>query len=87
MPALSESEMAEFVQQVAGLLRAEYMQRQRLVMVELQKRSALLKRQEALQVEIVKEISEKMKDVGEKRVRCKQVAEKCEQMQGKIKDE
>ncbi len=79
--------MNEFIRQVVSLLKVEYMERQKLVVVEFQKRSALLKRQQKLQMEIIKEISEKMRDVDEKKCRCRLILDKCENTQVKIKDE
>jgi hypothetical protein len=83
---LGEEEMSEFVKQVVGIVRGEYVKRQGEAMMEFQKRSALLEQQKKLQVEIVREIREKMRGVGERMERCREVSERCGQKQAQIRD-
>lgn len=64
---LSENELNLFMKQIINLIRFEYIEKQKLVMIEFQKRSKLLKQQEQLQMNIVKEINEKTEALTRKK--------------------
>jgi hypothetical protein len=49
------------------LIRLEYIEKQKLVIIEFQKRSKLLKQQEQIQFDIVKEINSKIDKLNQKK--------------------
>ncbi len=49
------------------MIRLEYIEKQKLVIIEFQKRSKLLKQQEQIQFDIVKEINSKIDKLNQKK--------------------
>lgn len=88
---LSEMEQNFFMRKIINLIRIEYIEKQKLVINEFQKRSKLFKQQESLQFEIVNDIVSKTdvlrkttdriansyKNYDEKQMKLKQRIENC----------
>lgn len=86
MKDLSEKELNLFMKQIINLLQFEYIEKQKLVMVEFQKRSKLLKQQEQLQFEIVKEINAKNETLNKRKQEISTKYEEYNQKQEKLKN-
>ena len=84
---LNENELGLFVKQVVNVIREEYIQKQHLVKAEFQKRSKLLKQQENLQMDIVKDIREKIDVLSDKKNKISALYENYNKKQEKIKNE
>ena len=87
VPNLSDAEMSKFANQVINLIRFEYIERQKLVLVEFQKRSKLLKQQEQMQFDIVKEINGKNELLEKKKNELVLSFDNYTSKQTKLKDE
>ena len=84
---LNENELGLFVKQVVNVIREEYIKKQHLVKAEFQKRSKLLKQQENLQMDIVKDIREKIDVLSDKKNKISGLYENYNKKQEKIKNE
>jgi hypothetical protein len=56
-----------FLRQIVNLIRLEYIEKQKLVIIEFQKRLKLLKQQEQIQFDIEKEINSKIDKLNQKK--------------------
>lgn len=65
---LNETETNLFMKQIINLIRHEYIEKQKLVILEFHNRSKVLKQQEKFQFEIVKEINTKNQNLMNKKV-------------------
>ena len=79
--------MSKFANQVINLIRFEYIERQKLALIEFQKRSKLIKQQEQMQFDIVKEINGKNELLENKKNELLLKFENYTSKQTKLKDE
>ena len=84
--SLNQNESNLFMKQIINLIRFEYIEKQKLVILEFQKRSKVLKQQDKLQFDIVKEMTNKLQTLAERRVAISQKHENFSQNQSRLKD-
>lgn len=68
-----------------NLIKSEYIEKQRLVIVEFKKKSKQLKQQENLQFELIKELDAKLDEIKSKRERILASVEKLYQDEQRLK--
>lgn len=83
--SLNENESNTFMKQIINLIRFEYIEKQKLVILEFQKRSKVLKQQDKLQFDIVQEINSKTQALNERRIAISQKYEDFNKNQSRLK--
>lgn len=77
----SDEELSSVVTNSINLIKAEYIERQKKVIIEFQKRCKILKQQESLQNETIQDLNGKLSECAHKKSNLKGLLDKFSQKQ------